>query len=265
MMQLLATEWLKLKKYRTFWIMIGLFVVILPIWNIMISKSMVKVGGNSEGAMNLLDSAYSFNHVWDNMGWWASLFIMFITILIMIITTNEFSFKTNRQNLIDGWTRTQVLHAKWIVVLILAVLTTLYVFLVGICFGIYTDDMSNFPGDLTKVFYLLILTINYYSFGLVIAYLVKRSGMAIGLFFLYIMFIEKLVQSVFNYFTKTEYGNFMPLQASDELLPFPLMDIAKAMLQTEVTIANSTYIIVSLGWIVIYYLISRLRLLKTDW
>lgn len=264
MLQLLATEWLKLRKYRTFWVMIGLFMIILPIWNLMISNSMVKMGGG-KNPPNILDSAYTFNHVWSNMGWWASLFIMFTTILTMIITTNEFTFKTNRQNLIDGWTRIQVFHAKWLFVLIIAVFTTLYVFIVGVCFGIANDDMSNFPGDLTKLFYLFILTLNYYSFGLAIAYLVKRSGIAIGLFFFYIMFVEKLVQSVFNYFTKTEYGNLMPLQASDELLPFPLMDIAKAMMQTEVSINNTTYVIVSIGWIVIYYLISRLRILKTDW
>lgn len=263
-MHLLAIEWLKLKKYRTFWILIGFFALLLPLWNMGVSNSVLKISSSKNG-VDIFNKAYTFDQVWANMGWWASLFIVFLSILVMVITTNEFSFKTNRQNLIDGWTRLQVLHAKWLVVLVLAVASTLYVFITGVLFGITYDDMSHFPGNLNQLFFFFILSLNYCSFALLIAYLVKRSGLAIGVFFLYNMFGEKLVQAVFNWKLPGDIGNLLPLQASDELLPFPLMQMAQKAMQQEQAFSNSTYVLVSVAWIVIYYLTSRMRLLRTDW
>lgn len=264
-MNLLSIEWLKIKKYRTFWLLSGLFIALLPLWNYGIADGFLKIGGKK--GVNILNQAYTFDHVWSNMGWWASLFVIFTTVLTIIIATNEFTFKTQRQNLIDGWTRMQVLHAKWILVFLLAFVTTLYVFIIGMLFGASNDTMSNFPGDINNLFYFFILSLNYYAFGLLIALLVKRSGIAMGLFFLYTMFLEKLVQSLVNWKIDFPIGNLLPLQASDELLPFPLIEMAKTMASdgAEPAITNGTYVLVSVAWIIIYYLITRFRLLKTDW
>lgn len=265
MMHLLAIEWLKIKKYRTFWILTGFFIILLPVWNMGINDGILKLGGSGKDGINLLDNAYTFKQVWSNMGFWGSWFIMFITILVIIITTNEYTYKTNRQNLIDGWTRMQVLHAKWLFVILLATFCTVYVFIVGVIFGIANNDLANFPGDLTKLFYFFVLALNYCSFGLLLGYLFKRSGIATGMFFLYIMFLENILKGLGNRLTDSEIFNLLPLQASDELLPFQLAEMAKQLMQQKIIFSDSTYVFVSLGWIIIYYLISRIRLLKTDW
>src|SRR5688572_6830858 len=102
MKQLLAIEWLKIKRYRTFWILTGFFLVLLPLLNYQILHGMVKIGG---GGINLLSQSYSFPAVWGNVGFWGSIFILFLSILIIILTTNEFNFRTHRQNVIDGLKR----------------------------------------------------------------------------------------------------------------------------------------------------------------
>ncbi|MCB0696389.1 MAG: ABC transporter permease [Chitinophagaceae bacterium] len=265
MLKLFAIEWLKVRKYRTFWIMIGMFVLLLPLWNYGINQGVLKMGGKGKDGINLLDQAYNFGHVWENMGWWTSVFVMFITILTIIIITNEYSFRTQRQNIIDGWTRMDSYHAKWLMVLIFAIFTTLYTFIVGFVFGISGDSMSNFPGNIEKLFYVFVLSLNYYGFGLLIAYLFKRSGIAIGIFFLYNMIIEKLLQSLINWKMDYNAGDLLPLQASDELLPFPLMSVAKQMMQMKNEIPPSVYLLASFAWIVIYYLIAWFRLLRSDW
>lgn len=264
MLNILAIEWLKVRKYRTFWIMIGMFALLLPLWNYGINQGVLKLGGGKDG-INLLDKAYSFNKVWENMGWWTSIFVMFITILTIILISNEYTFRTQRQNIIDGLTRLQSYHAKWMMIVVFALFTTLYTFIVGFLFGISSDSMSNFPGHIEKLFYVFILSLNYYGFGLLIAYLFKRSGIAIGIFFLYNMIAEKLLQSIVNWKMDYPLGDLLPLQSSDELLPFPLMTMAKQMVQMENVVPVSTYIIASCSWIIIYYLIGRFRLLKTDW
>lgn len=262
-MNLLSIEWLKIRKYRTFWLLTGLFALLLPVWNYGISDGFLKINGKSD--INILNQAYTFDHVWANMGWWASLFVIFTTVLTIILTTNEYSYKTQRQNLIDGWTRQQVLHSKWILVFVLALATTIYVFIIGILFGMSNDSAANFPGDIKNLYYFFILALNYYSFGLLISFLVKRTGIAMGLFFLYTMFLEKILQSLINWKLDYDWGNFLPLQTSDELLPFPLVEIVKTMAGAEEGISASVYVIVSICWIIVYYLISRYRLLKSDW
>lgn len=264
MNNLLSIEWMKVKKYPTFWIMAGMFAFLLPLWNYGINKGFLKMDGGKSG-IDLIDKAYNFNNVWGNLGWWTSVFVVFISVLVIILTTNEYSFRTNRQNIIDGWTRLQALHAKWLMVFALAFSTTLYVFITGVTFGMANDTFSNFPGDMTSLFYVFILSLNYYGFALLIAYFFKRSGIGIGIFFLYHMIIENLVRSFINWRFDYPAGDLLPLQASDELLPFPLVEIAKTFVQTEEKITATTFVAVSLAWVAVYYIISRFRLLKTDW
>lgn len=266
MNNLLYIEWLKIKKYKTFWILIGFFVTLLPLWNYGLSNGFLKLSGNNKsGGVDIINNAYTFSSVWGNIGWWTSIFVVFITILTIIITSNEYTYRTNRQNVIDGLTRIQFYHSKYLMVLIFAIFTTIYSFIIGMVFGIANDDMSNFPGEIGKLFHIFILSLNYYSFGLLIAVLFKRSGISIGLFFLYTMIIESLLKSLLNWKLTYDIGNFLPLQASDELLPFPMIEIVKKMTQIEVSFSNQTYVIASIIWIVVYYLIGRFRLLKSDW
>lgn len=267
MNRLLAIEWMKIKRYRTFWVLSGLFALFLILWNYGISQNTLKFGGgsgNSQAQVDVLNSSYNFSFLWQNLGFWSSVFVVFISVLVIIVTTNEYVYRTNRQNIIDGYTRIQYYHAKWLLVVALAIATTLFVFLVGLGLGLSNDSFSNFPGEIKHLFYLLLLSINYYGFALMLALLFKRSGITIGIFFMYYLIIENLAENLLNRGGST-IGNYLPLQASDELLPLPLMDILKVVMQTGNTPTVSGYIIASVAWIIVYYIIGRLRLVKSDW
>lgn len=262
MKMLLTTEWLKYRKYRTFWILIGFFALLLPLWNYGIANGIMKFGG---GDINVLNKAYSFSYIWQNLGFWASIFVVFISILIIIITTNEYQFKTNRQNIIDGWKRLDFYHAKWLVVLCLSLVTTLYVFIVGVALAANQGGLSSFPGELVHLFYVWLLSLNYFGFALLLSLFFKRSGITIGIFFLYSMIIESLLGHFINWESKTEVGNFLPLQCSDELLPFPMLDMMKTMMNITESSNTNYYIMASVGWIIAYYFIGRQKLLRSDW
>ncbi len=263
MKDLLSIEWLKLKNYRTFWILTGFFVLLLPLWNYGISAGFVNMGGN--GGISIISKAYSFSYVWENMGFWASVFVVFISILVIIITTNEYQFRTNRQNVIDGWSRLQFYHAKWGVVVMLSLLTTLYVFIIGVVFAAGFSSMSDFPGHIVKLFYVFVLSLNYYGFGLLLSILFKRSGITIGLFFLYNMIIESFLKFLINWKLEFKAGYLLPLQCSDELLPFPIMDALASMAGMNNGLPSAYYLVASFVWIAVYYFVGRNRLLKTDW
>lgn len=267
MQQLLAIEWLKIRRYRTFKILIGFFIAMLPLWNLGMYKSMIGIGGAKKGSgVNLLNTIYSFPGVWGNMTFWGSIFIMFMSVLVIILVTNEYSFRTNRQNVIDGWTRMQFYHAKVWLVVMLSLFATVYVLIVSWLFGlVISGNMSDMFTDIEKIAWFFLLSLNYMGFAMFIAIWIRRSGLAIGLFFLYSLMIEKMVQGVINYFSDINFGNFLPLQASDELVPFPALESLSKAVSKSPAIPVAAYIGVTIFWCLVYYFGAKAILQKRDW
>ncbi|MBA3829800.1 MAG: hypothetical protein H0X33_12740 [Taibaiella sp.] len=263
MKDLLSVEWLKIKSYRTFWILIGCFIVLLPLWNYEISKGIINF---TKGAgANLLGGAYSFPGVWGNVGFWGSVFVLFLSMLIIIITTNEFTFRTHRQNVIDGWSRLQFYHAKVLMVVLFSVLATIYYIIIGACFGM--SNLGTF-GDIfsapEQFGYFFLISLDYMGFAMLLALLLRRSGLSMGLFLVYTIILEAILQHSLNYITSSKAGNYLPLQASDELLPFPLTEMMRNMMHAQQS-SLSSYVYVTIGWCLVYYFAGRMMMLKRDW
>jgi ABC-type transport system involved in multi-copper enzyme maturation permease subunit len=262
---LLAIEWMKIKRYRTFWVLVGLFMLLLPVWNYEIASGVMKFGSDAKGGVNILSTAYSFPDVWANLGFWGSIFIIFISILVIIITTNEFQYRTHRQNIIDGWDRAAFFNAKILVVLMLSIAATLFLCLTGLAFGwSFSGSLAHAFDNFQMVGYFFLLSLNYLGLAFFLAIVVRRSGLAIGLFLLYNNIVEHILKSVLNHFSDMPIGNFLPLQASDELLPFQLMQMMKSMMPAS-AISSTTYALVTVGWCAVYYFAGRAILLRKDW
>lgn len=260
---LLSIEWQKLKRYRTFWVLLSFFIVLLPLWNYLIAANILVIGPRN---INILNTSYSFPQVWSNTGFWGSWFVLFLSILIITVTCNEYTFRTHRQNVIDGWSRLSFYHAKTALVLALSVAATLILYIVGAVFGLIAGgDSGGLFHHLKDVGYFFLLTLNYLGAALLLAMLIRRSGLAISLFLLYVMFLENIAVVLLRHTTHTRYGTLLPLQASDELLPFPLMKQASEMMKDGIQpIPDYAYVLTTLSWIMVYYFAGRMIILKRD-
>ena len=262
MIKLLSIEWLKIRHYATFWILAGLLGVFICLMNIGVRYGIMNVG---KSQVSILSNIYSFPGVWDNVAFWTKFFTALISIIIIILTTNEYMFRTNRQNIIDGWTRMQFLHSKWLIVIVLSLFVTCYTFIEGMVFAIANgSSLSNFAGHIEKIFYVFVLCMNYFGLALTLSLFFKRSGMTIIIFLMYNYIIEVLLMKLINTHTTGDYGNFLPLQCSADLISFPFTEMIKKALNASAP-SNQSLLIASIFWIVIYYLVTRLRLMKTDW
>ena len=268
MIDLLAVEWLKIKRYRTFWVVFGLFLALLFLWNYEAAQGNINIGnhkGSNQG-ISIISSDYSFPQGWSNTGYWASVFIMFISIVVIILTTNEYGYRTNRQNVIDGWGRMQFYHSKVLLVVVLSAATTLCVVLVeGILGFAHSNNYNGFFREFYQLGYFFLLSLDYLGFALFLGLLIRRSGLAIGLFLLYSMFVESILKWVINSHTTKPFGNLLPLQASDELLPFPMPAMLKPMMQGAADFSMTTYMLFACGWCAVYYFAGRALLLRKDW
>jgi hypothetical protein len=246
--------------------LLGLYTVLLPFLNYEIANGTIRLGGGGKSGPNLLNTAYTFPEVWSNLGYWGSIFIIFPGILVIILVTNEFSYRTGRQNLIDGLTRAQNMHSKALLVLLLSVYTTIHMWLMGVVFGgHYSGSLEKLNEQLQPLASFFVLSINYMGFAMLLGFWVRRSGLAVGLYILYALILEYIIKSEINSYLETPWGNLMPLQSSDELLPIPIIMMTKRLMEQVNNISYQTFMVASLAWCSMYYITCRILLQRRDW
>lgn len=255
-MNLLKIEWLKIRKYTTFWVLVGLFTGLLFIWTYGLSSGVMQMG-------DFLKSSFAFPSIWANLGHLYSWFVIFLCVFIIISITNEFTFKTHRQNIIDGQSRFDFLHAKMFLILAISLSTTLLFILIGLIFGLINGGGNPLEG-IESVLYVFLFTLNYLSFSALLAFYIRRSGLAVILLLAYFL-MESILGKIINLKLNTQAGNFFPLQSSDELLPFnALKSMANMVGAGKPDLENYFYIIATCIWITIYYFVLRRKIMTSD-
>ena len=117
MLSLFKIEWLKIKTYRTFWVLFLGFLVFYPVaFYFSAYKYMERFGETAslqeKLLKSMLDAPFIFPRVWLAASWMGGLFFIMIGMLFILLITNEVQYRTHRQNIIDGWSRMDFLKAK---------------------------------------------------------------------------------------------------------------------------------------------------------
>jgi ABC-type transport system involved in multi-copper enzyme maturation permease subunit len=188
-------------------------------------------------------------------------------ILIITLTTNEFTYKTHRQNIIDGWSRGQFIGVKLIEVLLLALLSTLVVFLTVLGFGYIgnkvPEGVSIWEGFRFIPFYFVQM-LSYSIIAFLLGLLIKRAGLAISAFLAY-MLIENIVVAVLRNVYKLNGADYLPEEVTDRLIPQPYLK----MIVSPQDAARwehhlPVYLAVAALYLVIYCLVAGRSFLKND-
>ena len=256
---------MKLKNYRAFWILFCIYLATVFGANYIIYRIQLVIYAERQAkgiaTMVLGNPPYSFPTVWQAVAHVSS-WLLFIPGLIMILTvTNEYSFKTHRQNIIDGWTRQQFITSKILFAGVLALISTLMVAITAAIFGFMSGDASFSFEGFSYVWYFLLQAMSYIMVALLMAVLFKRGGLAIGVFFAYATVLEQIVVLLLNKYANYA-GRYLPLETTDIMVPFPhIQRVLNKLLSSE---PNYTAIfIVSLGYLAAYLLVT-LRKFQTD-
>jgi ABC-2 type transport system permease protein len=259
MLQLLKIEWMKVKNYRTFWILSILYLV--SIFGANYIAYMIWDSTPKEDMTNaFIGTPFTFPDVWHMISWVSS-FLMFMPGLLIIISiTNEYSYKTHRQNVIDGWSRTQFITVKIVNAFIITLVSTLVVFLTAIGFGLLVGDAAITFEKVEFVGYFFIQCLSYTSLALLFSILFKRSGIAIGVYFLYSLILENMLSGILNRYVEN-IGRYMPLETTDNLIRIPVF---KTIVNQVLATYNTPLLLtMSAVYLAAYYFIS-IRKFQTD-
>ena len=244
MIHLLKIEFLKIKNYRTFWVMLLIYIALVPLVFLGLSSFQIPFFPEKE-------EMFGFPTVWNYITWTASWLNLLLGVLIVTITCNEITYRTQRQNIIDGLSRKQMILSKFYFFTALAAFVTLYTFLIGFIFGMIYSGFNNVFSGIEYVGVYFIQTIGYFSFAFLFAVLVKRSALAI-IFYILIFFFK----FVFVLALGDTISQYMPINVIADLTPFPFFkEIFKMAAEQDpnfvapVIISQTVRSLVALGWI----------------
>ncbi|MFL5746990.1 MAG: ABC transporter permease [Niastella sp.] len=263
--QLLALEWMKLKNYRAFWILFCIYLATIFGANYIVYRIQLIIYSERQSkgfaTMVLGNPPYAFPTVWQAVAHVSS-WLLFIPGLIMILTvTNEYSFKTHRQNIIDGWTRQQFITSKILFAAVLALISTLMVAITAVIFGFMSGEASFSFEGFSYVWYFLLQAMSYIMVALLMAVLFKRGGLAIGVFFAYSTVLEQIAVLLLNKYANYA-GRYLPLETTDIMVPFPYIQrIVNKLMFTE---PNYTAIFIASLVYLGAYLFVTLKKFQTD-
>jgi ABC-type transport system involved in multi-copper enzyme maturation permease subunit len=257
---------MKVKNYRTFWILLGMMVVSVPGLSYVIFNLMNNSFPKTKNGKSLLGSPFAFPDAWQTVSWNSTLLFILPAILIITLTTNEFTYKTHRQNIIDGWSRKQFIGVKLIEVLLLSLLSTFVVLVTVLGFGFIANKLpagiSVWQESRFLLFYF-VQALSYFTIAFLLSMLIKRSGLAIGAFLIY-MLLENIVVGIFHNVYHINAMEYMPEEVTDRLIPFPyvkslgLVDV----IRWEHLIPG--YLAVAALYLITYCLITGRSFLRRD-
>lgn len=260
MLNLLKIEWLKLKNYRTFWILGILYLVSVFAAGYIGYSIEQRTLEQSKELKMIAGSSFSFPDVWQSVGWLSSLLVFMPALLIVTFVTNEYVYKTHRQNIIDGWSRTQFISVKIALVVILALIATVTVFITALLIGLLGDRPFSWE-DSRYIFYFFVQALSYNSVALLFSVLLKRTGLALGLFLAYAYFLENLIGNLLDWKISSKPGSYLPLNSTDNLIPFPFVkNVTKQILREP----NYSLLLVFAFVYLAIYLFFSVKKFRTD-
>lgn len=254
MLHLLKIEWLKLNKYRAFKWLMGAFIISIFGINYVIHEFEL-----TRSASTVIGNPFQFPYVWGTVSYFSSFMLIIPGLIMILIMSNEFSFRTHRQNIIDGLSRNQFISTKIVLVILFAVGLTILVFLTACIFGFFEGGSSFSLLRSEYIFYFFIQSIIYISVAMVFVLLLKRSGVSIGLYFLYAFVLENMFSGIINHLVKP-LGYFLPLDSADKLIPIPIGGLNEAL-----NYPNEVYLLLTaVVWISLCLWFCRNKFVKDD-
>jgi ABC-2 type transport system permease protein len=228
MINLLRTEWLKIKRYTAFWLIISITALSYPGMSWIMKKGYDDISHRKNGTGDivkmLLGYPFSLPEAWHTLAYSSSLFVFIPAVVVIMFITNEYTYKTQRQNVIDGWSRDQFMLAKMMNVLIVAAVVSLLYMAVTLVIGLTNGANENATTNAWSQSYYIGLfalqTFSQLSIAFLIGFLVRKAFLALGIFLFYFLILENVMVGLGSYYKIYAY-KYLPLEMSDRMIPPP--------------------------------------------
>lgn len=226
MLSLIKIEWLKIKKYPAFWWMLGIVALTYPGVNLLFyngyQQLTTKKDFTSTIAKQLFGNPFAFPETWHSVAFFSSCFVIVPAILVIMMITNEYQYKTHRQNVIDGWSRNQFITSKILDVAIITIVASIMYAITATGYGLTVkeDNTAQWSEEIKYIPLFVLQTFAQLTIAFLLGFLIKKAFIALGIFVFYFAIVENIIIGLFK-FKKIPGSRFFPLEISDKLIPGP--------------------------------------------
>jgi hypothetical protein len=273
MNKLLKIEWLKIKNYTAFKVISLFFIIGIPTANYLayIFKKKV-IDAEDPTRMFASIALFSFPKVWLSVSYFSGCLLFLPSLLLLILVTNEYTYRTSRQNIIDGMSRRQFISAKLMTGGIIAVISTVLVILTALVFGLALGDSFSLE-SFENVGFFFLKALTYNLIAILFGVLIKRTGFAITAFMMYLILENGISLGLYAWAIHIKQhggpdmgnmGNYLPLNAADGLIYNPFNSITK--MAAAGFPSDYSWLVISLAfiYILLFFAWSRAKFIKSD-
>ncbi|MFM7672380.1 MAG: ABC transporter permease [Bacteroidota bacterium] len=256
-LRLLHTEWLKVRRYWAFWGILALVIIAYPGISYLFYTGYQDVQGSSRQANALLKfalgSPFGFPEVWHTLAYIASFLVFIPAVLVIMLICNEYQYQTQRQNILDGWSRDQFIWAKILDIGVLSILLTIVYTIVVLFTGWVNPDIALASVAHKSYFIGLfaLISFNQLTIAFLFGFLFKRALLALGFFLFYFLIPENILIQLSRWRWHTgDWHHYLPLEVSDRLIPPPpyLARISNSNEYATMLDAVPIHIVISVGY-----------------
>jgi ABC-2 type transport system permease protein len=202
--RLLHIEQIKLLNYNPFRITLGIYFLAFAL-GLLIYPAVDK-----EIPVISLSDLFRFPDVWLFLTWITEPYNILLALVIIMITTKEFSNHTFKTQLVFGLSRTELLLQKLMLIVVLALFATLLLGATSLTLGLIYSYKLTFHIALDNTYILVmyfISSVAYMSMGLLVALLIKNTAMSLLTFLAFRTFLDPVL---FLILRKTEVKWYLP-------------------------------------------------------
>ena len=180
---LFRNEMLKMYKRLAVWVTFGFFSFIM----------LMEFGGNYYRAAGDPDRDFGLPSAWpDILSGQSEVALIFGSVVLILLLSSEFSWRTARQNVIDGLSKEQFFLGKSLLLPVVGVLFISMNVIVGGAFALAGTDFGTLTEPLMRgvhwsvIFGFLLAFIGYGSLALFCSLSIRNSGPAMAVWFFYV-------------------------------------------------------------------------------
>ena len=143
-----------------------------------------------------------------------------------MLVTNEISFRTLRQNIINGLSRAEVLTGHLLLILLISLYCLFLLFAVGFAMGFTHSTAQGADAIFGNMAYMgasFLQTFSYLLAALLVGLFFQRAGISIGLLILYTFIVGPIIA----YLTGDLLDLFVPMRPNFDMIQFPLWDFVE--------------------------------------
>lgn len=245
MLKPLQIEFQKLRNSRYFWVLGTLFLIFmvsLPIATNYFLDYITGEGAEFAGISANQIPLFDFVDIWQNLTYIYSIFSVFLGFIVVVSISNEYSYTTMRQNIIDGMSRNQFLLSKIYMIIALGLAAAIAALIVGLCVGYMWSPVTDFEFVVRNIEFVgayFLQMVGFLLFCLCVAMLIKRSGITIALLIFYVFMVEPIaVQMTKHGFKLPWLADLYPVSAIGNIIPNPYPKYILQQVQDYVGMAD---------------------------